>query len=212
MPVEVELKFSADGQAPLRVLSSTGRLGAATLGAPRTFDEIDRYLDTADGRLAAERWACRLRSREGWTRVSLKGPPEPGTGGEMHRRPEIEAPATDSLDPAAWPPSRARSFLDGLRGSAPLVERLRLVQRRTERGVGLGGEELGTLTLDVVGVEAGDRSVGRFHVVELELRMNGTADDEARLFGLGAALRAVDGLRPEPRTKLEHALGLLESP
>lgn len=212
MPVEVELKFAADGPAPLRALASVARLGAATLGPPHTFDEVDRYLDTPDGRLAAERWACRLRSREGRTRVSLKGPPESGSGGQIHRRPEIEAPATESTDPASWPPSEARSFLDALRGNAPLVERLRLAQRRSERDVRVDGDELGTLTLDVVGVEAGGRPVGRFHVVELELRTSGTADDEAGLLGLGAALEAVDGLRPEPRTKLEHALSLLASP
>ena len=53
---------------------SSESLGRAVLGPARTVDETDRYLDTDDGRLAAALWACRLRSREGTTRISLKGP------------------------------------------------------------------------------------------------------------------------------------------
>lgn len=209
MPIEVELKLNADGPAPLVALASAARLGGAALGPAHTFDEVDRYLDTPDGRLAGARWACRLRRREGRTLVSLKGPPEPGSGGILHRRPEVEAPAGDGIDPAAWPSSDARALLDELRGGRPLIELLRLVQLRTERSVRSERTELGTLTLDVVHVETGDRRVGTLHVVELELRAGATEADEARLAGLGAALEAIEGLRPEPRTKLERALALI---
>ena len=75
MPTEVEARFRAESAEPLAELAGRARLGRARLGSPRTVDETDRYLDTIDGRLAAARWACRLRSREGTTRISLKGPP-----------------------------------------------------------------------------------------------------------------------------------------
>ncbi|MGH2418652.1 MAG: CYTH domain-containing protein, partial [Candidatus Limnocylindria bacterium] len=137
MPTEVEAKFRAESAEPLAELATRPRLGRAVLGRPRTVDETDRYLDTADGRLEAARWACRLRSREGTTRISLKGPQVEGTVGWYHRRPEVEGPATPTVDPDGWPPSPALDLLATLRAGRPLVERLRLQQRRTERAVAL---------------------------------------------------------------------------
>ena len=87
MPTEVEAKFRAESAEPLIELAARPRLGRALLGIPRTVDEVDRYLDTDDGRLAAARWACRLRSREGATRISLKGPSTGAVTGWQHRRP-----------------------------------------------------------------------------------------------------------------------------
>ena len=208
MPVEVELKYRADGPGPLGRLESAAAIGVAGLGPARGVDEVDRYLDTPHGRLAAAGWACRLRRREGSTRLSLKGPPAPGTADALHRRPELEGPADERLDPGGWPPSEARTFLDELRGDEALVERLRLVQRRTERPVALAGEVLGTLSLDYVRVEAGGRELGLLHVVELELATGAGAVEE-KLAALDAALATTEGLEPDPRTKLEHALELI---
>lgn len=208
MPVEVELKYLASGPAVLQRLAAQPRLGPAELGPPQTVAETDIYLDTPDRRLSTARWACRLRAREGTVRISLKGPPEPGGGGALHRRPELEGPAGDGRDPAAWPPSEARDLLDALRDGQPLIERLRLRQARTERAVSIGGERVGTLTLDVVEVAAGDREGGTLHVAELELAPNGTAG-EARLDELRVALDATDGLVADDATKLERALGML---
>jgi inorganic triphosphatase YgiF len=208
MPTEVEAKFRADGPGPLEALAGVEILGRAVLGPARTVDETDRYLDTDDGRLAAALWACRLRSREGTTRVSLKGPPSEDAMVEPwhHRRPEVEGPATDEIAPASWPPSEARALLESLAGGGALAERLRVRQRRTERAVTLdGGGPIGTITLDRVRLAAGATDLGELFVVELELD---PASDrgEAELPGLAGALAAVPGLVAEPRTKLEHAL------
>ncbi len=210
MPTEIEAKFRADGPGSLERLAAVPRLGDAVLGPPRTVAEVDRYLDTADLRLASAHWACRLRSRDGGVRVSLKGPAEadaPADG--LHRRPEIEGPATDSMDPSSWPASPARAHLEALCDGATLRERFRLEQQRTERSVHTrDGAEVGMLTLDVVDIaDVGRRSaVARLHVVELELAADG---DEGALLGIAAALEGTQGLVPEPRTKLEHALELL---
>jgi inorganic triphosphatase YgiF len=208
MQVEVELKYLASGAEILERLAAEPSIGPAELGPPRTISEIDRYLDTRDGRLGAARWACRLRDREGSLRISLKGPPEAGAAGALHRRPELEGPAKQGLDPSAWPPGDARSLLDELRAGEPLVERLRLRQTRTERTVMVGGEAIGTLTLDVVDVEADGRDGGRLFVVELELAGEGV-DAETVLERLRPALEATPGLVPDDRTKLERALGML---
>jgi inorganic triphosphatase YgiF len=208
MPAEVEAKFLADGPDPLRALAEETRLGDAELGPPRTFDEVDRYLDTADGRLAAEGWACRLRERDGAVRVSLKGPGRDGDDGWLHRRDELEAPATSSTDPAGWQPSAARDAVRALAGGGVLVERFRLLQRRTERTVVADGKRLGTLTLDDVTIAAAGDDVGRMFAVELEL--NGSASESIDvLAGLADVLSARSGLTADPLSKLEHALAAI---
>lgn len=207
--LEVELKFRASTEAAIDLLATVGAIGSAALGPTRQAHETDRYLDTADGRLSTERWACRLRTREGTTTVSLKGPSEPGTAGALHRRPELEGPATDHLDPMRWPPSPARDALLAMSGGEPLSEGLELHQLRRERIVSVEGSAIGTLSLDSVSVVRDGAERGRFLVVELEL------DDAAVAGGLdtaplATALGDLPGLEPEEHTKLERALALLD--
>lgn len=212
MPIEVEAKFVAGGREPLLSLATAPRLADATLGPAATVHEVDRYLDTEDGRLAAARWACRLRRRgdEG-TRVSLKGPRDAVRGSAWHhRRPELEGPASAEPDPAEWPASEARDLVVSLSGGRPLHERVRLDQRRIERSVAAReGGRLGTLSLDHVAVSAGGRDLGELYVVELELA-GASALAEEELERLAAALGGTPGLVAEPRTKLEHALERLD--
>jgi inorganic triphosphatase YgiF len=206
--LELELKYRADGEESLRALTAIDRLGAVELGAPRPVDEVDRYLDTPSGDLSRARWACRLRTRERRTIVSLKGPAQHEPGDALHRRPEVEGPAGSGLDPAAWPDSPARDLLMRLSGGAqPLAERVALQQRRTEREARLGGRRVGTLSLDVVSVRHRDRPLGVLHLVELELA--GHAEPLAG--ALSAELAARPGLRADPHSKLEHALALLDA-
>jgi len=210
MAVEVEAKFLATDEAPLDALAHVTVLGPAALGPPTTVDEVDIYLDTSDGRLATARWACRLRDRGAGCRVSLKGPAL--TDAEvawLHRRPEVEGPATSSFDPADWPPGEARELLLGMAGRQPLVERFRLLQRRTERAVNLDGRTIGTLSLDRATVAHGGEPLGVLHVVELELASDTDPAAAAALAGLADALAARAGLAADRRTKLEHAEELL---
>ncbi|MEP7081882.1 MAG: CYTH domain-containing protein, partial [Chloroflexota bacterium] len=200
---EVEARFRAHGPEPLLRLAARSTLGRATLGAARTVVEEDRYLDTEDGRLRSLRWACRLRLREGTTRLSLKGPPVAPATGWLHRRPEVEGLASAEVDPGAWPESPARTHLLELSGGAPLTEWLRLLQRRTERVVSIDGELVGGLTLDAVTAERAGERLGEMHLVELELRFDADADAERDLPELARALAAEPGLEAEPRTKLE---------
>ena len=207
--VEAELKYTAVSERPLRQLEMAEMLGPARLGVAITVAELDRYLDTADLRLAAAHWACRLRSRDGKTIVSLKGPAEHRPGALLHLRPEVEGPAAAStLEAPAWPPSPARDQLLDMTAGAALVERFRLEQDRTERGVTMDGTRIGCLSLDRVRVVHGGIEIGRMDVVELELDPAALAsglDHES----LSMALSAVDGLLPDPRSKLERALAML---
>lgn len=209
--MEIELKYRARDDAVLARLATAQTLGPATLDPSRTFDELDCYLDTADGRLAAALWACRLRTREGRTVVSLKGPAAAGLAGDpraLHRRPEVEGPATPAIDPAAWPPSEARDTLMRLARGGALGERLALAQQRTERAVHLDGTRVGTLSLDRADVLRAGEHRGRLLIVELELTTD-LALATAPLDALAAALEAIDGLEPDRPTKLELALELV---
>jgi inorganic triphosphatase YgiF len=209
MPTEVEAKFLADGAAALDALARAPKLGEATLDAPATASEIDIYLDTAGGRLGAARWACRLRDRDDGFRISLKGPAEDIVDGWLHRRPEVEGPATASFDPHTWPASEARDLVLELSRGAALIERFRLLQRRTERDVRFGSERLGTLSLDVATIAREGEQLGVLHVVELELASADDAASAERLDALASVLARQPGLRADPRSKLEHAMELL---
>ena len=208
MQAEVEAKFVAGDPSVLDALGSAPSVGIATLGTAHVAVETDRYLDTPDGALAAARWACRLRERDGAMRVSLKGPAEATAGSWHHRRREVEGAATASIVPGDWPESEARRRLIELAGGGELVERFELRQQRTERPAIVDGEQVATLSLDVVDVHAGGASLGRFLVVELELASElALAPD--RFEALARTLAARPGLRPDPRSKLEHAVEML---
>ena len=209
--LESELKYRAEDESPLVALAGAASLGPAALGPARTVDELDRYLDTPSLRLAALHWACRLRTREGRTIVSLKGPAEHESGAAMHERRELEGPATTDPSPSAWPPSEARARLREMTGDEPLIERVAMAQQRTERAVLGESGPIGLLSLDRVRVLAGDKEIGRLLIVELELdpvALAGGADPRP----LAAALSAVSGLHADPLTKLEHALGIASAP
>ena len=204
MRTEVEAKFVADDPPVLAELARAPSLAFAGLGPARAALETDRYLDTPDGALASSLWACRLRERDGSIRVSLKGPAQAAAGAWHHRRPEVEGPATTSIDPDNWPDSEARRRLLELSGGGALVERLTLHQERTERAVLVEGVPVATLSLDVVDIVGGDER-DRLHVVELELSSADALPLE-RFEALATALAVRPGLWPDPRSKLEHAL------
>lgn len=207
--LESELKYRAETDATLDALASPAQLGPTTLGPAHTVEEMDRYLDTADRRLARARWACRLRTREGRTVVSLKGPSQHAAGAALHLRPEVEGPTDGSLNPASWPSSSARDLLSELTAGAPLAERLALAQRRIEREVLLAGRRVGLLSVDRARVLHAGEELGVLRVVELELAAAALADGLDPL-PLERALASIPGLMPDPASKLEHALALVD--
>lgn len=206
--IESELKFRAADEASLDALAGAATLGSASLGPAQTVDETDTYLDTADLRLAAAGWACRIREREGRTKVSMKGPAEHAAGDLLHRRPELEGPAVAASAVTDWPPSDARDLVARLSESNPLVERLTLAQRRIERTVTVAAVPIGLLSLDRARVLHLGAEVGVLRVVELEFAAAAIASG-IETGPLAAALRAQPGLEPDPLNKLERALALV---
>ena len=201
-PVEVELKFRMTGTAAgERLLGVDDLAGLGPLGPAIMVVHEDRYVDTADGRLATAGYAGRLRSSGGGTVITLKSLRTTGEGGAMHRRREIEGPADPTADPRGWPASDARTLVLDLIGDASLVELVTIRQARHKRDYGRD-ETVVELSVDDVEIVAGERVIERFAELELELREG----DEAALEPLADLLAEIEELVPAETSKLERAL------
>ncbi|MGZ3586033.1 MAG: CYTH and CHAD domain-containing protein [Candidatus Limnocylindrales bacterium] len=196
-PVEVELKYRVLDQAGLERLLDTEWLADHATGPWRTIELEDRYLDTRDERIAAGGFAARLRREGEAIELTLKSRSEgEGPSGALFRRIELEGPADDGLDAAAWPDSDARARLLELTGGAALQERFRLRQVRREREL-RGSDGWALLSLDEVRVDAAGSDLGGGTFLELEAR----GGAERLLQEVGALLEASGAVTPEGRSK-----------
>ena len=200
--LEVELKYRmSDAAAGDRLLSADELAGLGAIDDVETVVDEDRYVDTAEGALAAAGYAGRLRSQGDGTIITLKGLARHDDGGAVHRREELEGPADPALAPAAWPASPARDELVALAGEAALQDVVRIRQVRRKRRYGADGSIV-ELSVDDVEVLVDDRVVERFAELEVELR-GGSADV---LEPLADLLAEVEELVPAETSKLERAL------
>ena len=204
-PIETELKFEVQDPKPIRKLLDSEELNGLPATGPLVTVEVeDRYFDTEGRALEAAGRVARLRRTGDDTLVTVKSLAV-ATDGPVHRREEIEGPATIEQAPAQWPPSDARAIVMELAGDAPLVELVTIKQRRQVRP--FGNDEVGVeVSLDRVSVLRHGRSIARFVELEAELR----SGDEARLTALGAHLATAQGLAPARQSKLQRALAALE--
>ena len=200
--LEQELKYRLRDAEHAARYASTKALGLLrATGRPRQVQIEDRYLDTADRRLAVAGYAARLRRGPAMTILSVKS--AGASGSALHRRDELEGPADLSLDPHAWPSSAARALVLEHAGDAPLREIVTIRQlRRTRTLVDEAGEV--EMSVDDVEVVHEGRVIERFLELEVELRRGGPEVLE----GVMAALRLDDALAPVTTSKLERALEL----
>ena len=208
-PTEVELKYRLTTPLELEtVLAYAVDAGFRPDGEPTVVRVRDRYLDTADGRLAAAAVAARLRHTADGILVTVKTPAV--RHGAVVRRTELESPATDSLVPADWPPSPARDAVTAHAGGAALVEVVVLDQVRNVVDLvdggsggadGAGGLRV-ELTVDDVAVIADGRLIDRFAELEAEL----LEGDETALHRLGARLEQDPAVTRAGGSKLERAM------
>jgi triphosphatase len=201
---EVELKFSFEDDNADALRSWLDSAFPLRDGATwRTLEITDRYFDTADLALKEAGYGARLRAVGSDTSLTVKATIEVGDG--LHRRLELEAPATRNLLPAEWPESEARSRLMEVVGERRLVELFVIGQQRRERAVVLVGAtavaSLDEGEVDYLGVPAGE-----LRHFEIELRV-GDVD------ALRALARRVTGTglaRAEDRSKLVLAADMAE--
>ena len=138
-------------------------------------------------------------STNGGTIVTVKSttPAE----GALARREELEGPADRTAEPRDWPASAARSLMLELCGDVPLVELVTVRQLRRKRRL-KGDDAAAELSLDEVDVVSRGRVIDRFVELEVEL----TYGNDARLEELASFLRADPGLTPATGSKLDAAL------
>ncbi len=199
MSEELEFKFIVEDLAAARVWLDH-RLGVSEPW--QTIQIIDRYFDTADLALSAGGYGARLRQTGRHTVVTVKSDLE--VAGGLHRREELEAPATRSLEPSRWTDSEARSRVLAVAQSRRLIERFRVEQERHEVEARVG-DAVVLASLDEADVWAGGRAAGSLKQLEVELR----SGDEAALRALGEEIAAAGIGVPESRSKMAISLALV---
>ncbi|HEY2954380.1 MAG TPA: CHAD domain-containing protein [Candidatus Eisenbacteria bacterium] len=201
---EVEAKFEVPDAPAFEKLLSLEALGEWRLVPAGEQRITDRYFDTAGRDLMRGGYAFRRRTGDagGSEVVAVKGLGR--AHGAVHQRPEHEMEVPPGTAPERWPAGPARDIvLERARGS-PLVELLTVRQHRSVRGVERDGRRVAALSLDRI--ELGDRGAPEAYELEVELAPDGTV---AELRALSKLLRGL-GLRPQPRSKFEGALALLD--
>jgi CHAD domain-containing protein len=204
--MEIEAKFAVPNRAAYRDLLRLRELaGYALVPAGATAQVVDRYFDTADGRVLGGGYALRIRTEGDAALVTLKG--LGGSSGAVHRRDEQEEALPElALDVAAWPASPARDLALQLTGGMTLEPLFELSQRRARRDVMDGARRVAQFSLDDVRAAVGQRPAF-YYELEIELAPDGT---EADLATIAEALQSRWGLTPEPHSKFERALATLQ--
>lgn len=159
---------------------------------------VDRYFDTADGALSAAGYGARLRRVSGRTMLTVKSDLE--VHGGLHRRVELEGPASQALAWRRWPDSEARARVAAVTDDQPLIERFVVRGRRRERTLSLERARV-IVSIDDAVVEWCGAHAGELRQLEFELQEG----DEGALHGVAERAELTSFLRPESRSKLAMA-------
>jgi CHAD domain-containing protein len=203
--MEIELKYIVPDRDTFQRLLDLAELGAYRLREAGEQRLTDHYFDTPGRAVLHGGYAVRLRedAAPGRWVGTLKG--LGGAAGARHEREEFELDVPPGAAPEAWPASPARDRALQLSGQQPLAEILAIQQQRHKRLVMAGEREVAELSLDAV--TFGQNSHEQLtYELEIELRPDGTRAD---LRALEAALRDY-GLRPQPKSKFERGLALVD--
>lgn len=204
--MEIEAKFAIPNRDVYRQLVRLRMVAGYELVPAGSAEVTDEYFDTADARLLAAGYTCRLRAEAGQFVATLKG--LGGVSGVVHRRDEQEVRLPEKASaPARWPESAARTLALELSGAAPLQLLFQLSQQRTRADVMDGARRVAQLSLDAVRAAVGQRPA-LYYELEVELAPDGSESD---LAVVTAALADGWQLTPEPRSKFARALEALRS-
>ncbi len=204
--MEIEAKFAIPNRPTFDRLLSTKSLGPFAVEPQGRQHVHDRFLDTAGRVFSGQHYACRLRQRGEDYLLTLKGPGR--VEAAVHSRPEFEVTLPEiQTDPARWPPSEARDLALRLSDGRPLVELFTQRQTRHISTLRDGQRAVATLSLDEVEAQIGAQRLAYFEL-EAELLPDGTLED---LQALSAELQTDWELQPEPHSKFERGLALLDS-
>ena len=203
---EIEAKFAVPDRATAERLQTLPGIGRYVLSPAHRQQLHDTYFDTEDRRIFRAGYV--LRSREGFGGVVITLKALRGGSGAVRRREEIELTLPAWQPPEAWPDGPMRSFLLATIREATLTALFDLRQERQARMVTEGDRRVAEWSVDAVRLE---RTGARedFFVLEIELRPDGTESDLREIVRF---LRERFGLRPDRRTKLQHAQAFFAAP
>jgi CHAD domain-containing protein len=204
--MEVEAKFAVSDSDTLARLCRAVRLGPFEPGPVSVRKVLDEYWDTPARVLYENGYACRVRRGGEGRIVTIKGL---GTAGSaVHQRFESECVLPDGAgpDPRTWPEWEGRDLIVPLVGDQDLELLFTVDQVRRVRDLYLDKRIVAELFLDDVQIRAGGRHKV-FSVLEAELSASGTMDE---LLTLAEHLSETWGLAPEPHSKFEMGLALLD--
>ena len=202
--MEIEAKFRVPNREVHRELLRMQSIAGYTIVRLKRVEVVDRYYDTADGRLLAADYSCRLRTQDGQVIATLKGLGTSPDG--LHRRDEREVLLPSLLlDPADWPVSPARELALDLTKGASLQPLFDLHQSRVKANLMDGARRIGEWSLDEVRAVVGRRPAF-YYELEIELGPDGKESDLERV---AEALKSGPGLTPEPCSKFVRGLDML---
>jgi CHAD domain-containing protein len=202
--MEIEAKFALPDAATFQRLQAADHVAGFALSAHQVQQVRDTYMDTEERLILAGGYACRRRETESEVLITLKGLGR--AEGAIHRRRELEISLPTYQPPSEWPESPVLDIVLQLTGEVSLIPLFALRQTRVFRRMSQGELLVAQLSLDNVHLVTNDRKRSYFEL-EVELAPQGTGNDMAAIV---AYLQDEWNLVPEPRSKFQRALALLD--
>ena len=204
VPMEIEAKFTVPDPSVYWSLQTTDHLAGYSLSTTQVKPVWDTYLDTRSQRILAAGFSCRQRvTREG-IMITLKS--LGGAMGAVHRRSIGELSMATSRPPVDWPDSPLRDLVLQLIVGEPLQTFFELQQTRVIRMLKEDDQPVAELSLDSVSLVTNDTEQV-YLVLEVKLLPQ---TPEGTLMTIVGCLQDVWNLKPEPLSKFERALVLLD--
>jgi inorganic triphosphatase YgiF len=203
-PMEIEAKFTVPDPVVYWSLQTTDHLAGYSLSTTQVKPVWDTYLDTKSQRILAAGYSCRRRVTHDGIVLTLKSL---GTAeGAVHHRRQWELSMAACRPPVDWPDRPVRDLVLQLIGQEPLLTFFELRQTRVIRMLKEDDQPVAELSLDSVSLVT-DETAQVYLVLEVEL-LPQTA--EGTLMTIVGCVQDVWNLKPEPLSKFERALVLLD--
>ena len=203
-PMEIEAKFTVPDPVVYWSLQTTDHLAGYSLSTTQVKPVWDTYLDTKRQRILAAGYSCRRRVTREAIVITLKS--LVGAMGAIHRRRIDELSMATSRPPLDWPDSQVRDLVLQLIGGEPLLTFFELRQTRVIRMLKQDDQPVAELSLDSVSLVTNDTEQV-YLVLEVKLLPQ---TPEGTLMTIVGCLQDVWNLKPEPLSKFERALVLLD--
>lgn len=199
--LEVEWQFAVPDVSVVTAWLAAARVPGFSVTAAATKDLHDTYFDSADWRLHAARYTCRVRTKGAASELTLKAMAE-AEGAIRSRRELTETLAHDAAIAPAVAPGPAGQLIRNAIGRRPLVPLFSLHTHRQAFVLADQAGTLGEIAVDETTVPLSDASPARFARVEVEV--DAGAVKRAQRFV--DVLVAAAGLAPAGTSKFQAAL------